>query len=168
MEEEIEILEIVNKDGNVIGRAPRNILHGNNKLLHRVVHVFVLNSKDEILLQKRSVNKDVAPGKWDTSVGGHVSLGETIPEALQREAKEEIGVSCRNAEFLYKYIHKNVYESELVHTYQCLHQGPFEFNKEEIDDLKFWTFSDIQKNIGKGIFSDNFEDEFSRYFTKKT
>lgn len=157
-----EILEIVNAKGVVLDQAPRDVIHGDNSLLHRVVHVVVRNGAGDILLQKRSANKDVAPGRWDTSVGGHMARGETILEALQREAKEEIGVACKSAVFMYTYIHRNAYESELVYTYECIQEGPFTLNKEEIDEIRFWSLVKIKNSLGKGILSDNFEDEFER------
>ena len=80
-----EQLEIVDYKGEVIGSAPRSEIHGNPSLIHRVVHVLVLNKKGEILLQKRSRNKDVAPGRWDTSVGGHVGIGEDLVSSSKRE-----------------------------------------------------------------------------------
>jgi len=79
-----EYLEVVDKDGLIISIAPRSIIHGNPSMLHRVVHILVFNSKGEILLQKRATHKDVAPGKWDTSVGGHIMPGEDIVNAAKR------------------------------------------------------------------------------------
>ena len=73
-------------------------------LLHKVVHVLVFNDAGNLLLQKRSMNKDVAPGKWDTSVGGHVSPGEDLKTAALREMKEELGVIPEDIEPLYSYI----------------------------------------------------------------
>ncbi|NOY40013.1 MAG: NUDIX domain-containing protein [Nitrospirae bacterium] len=158
-----EILEIVDKTGEVIGRASRAVIHGNNSLLHRVVHVLVVNSAGDILLQKRSMNKDVAPGRWDTSVGGHVDAGETVEDALRREMEEELGITGGDIMFLYSYIHSNPYESELVSSYVCLHDGPFNFSREEIDEVRFWSLHEIKERLGKGILSDNFEEEFQRY-----
>lgn len=158
-----EILDIVNEHGEIISRAPRHLIHGNNSLLHRVVHLIVLNSSGDILLQKRSMDKDVAPGRWDTSVGGHVDAGESIDAALKREMMEELGFVSNGISFAYKYIHKNSYESELVFTHECIFDGPFSFNAEEIDEVRFWPVAHIRKNLGSAIFSDNFEDEFRMY-----
>ena len=123
-----EFLEVLDKDGRIISIAPRSIIHGNPSMLHRVVNKLVLNSKGEILLQKRSAHKDVAPGKCDTSVGGHVMPGEDIVSAAKREMNEELGIEANNLQFLYTYIHSNHYESELVYTYWTVHEGPFNFN----------------------------------------
>ena len=91
MDEE-EILEIVNSAGEVVGSALRSEVHGNPSMMHRVVHVLVVNTRGGILLQKRSSHKDVAPGKWDTSVGGHVGAGEDIFSSSVREMYEELGI----------------------------------------------------------------------------
>ncbi|MFQ3574572.1 MAG: NUDIX domain-containing protein, partial [Thermodesulfovibrionales bacterium] len=104
-----EILEIVDKEGNTIGKARRDEIHGNPSLLHKVVHVIVVNDYGDMLLQKRSLKKDVAPGLWDTSVGGHIDCGESIESALIRETMEEIGVIPLRLDFLYSYIHSNDY-----------------------------------------------------------
>jgi len=163
-----EFLEVVNEIGEVIKTLPRSVIHGDPTLMHRVVHVLVFNQHGELLLQKRSMNKDVAPGKWDTSVGGHVEAGETISGALAREMKEELGITAFvGPEFLYTYIHSNPYETELVHTYSYVNSEEILFNKDEIDEVRPWVMSDIADNLGKGIFSDNFEHEIKTYLEFK-
>lgn len=158
-----EFLEIVNEKGEVIGYARRSDVHGNPSLIHKVVHILVFNKKGEILLQKRALNKDVAPGKWDTSVGGHVSIGEDLFFSSKREMQEELGINGVDVEFLYSYIHRNNYESEFVTTFKCIYDGEIFFNKQEIDEVKFWTFEEIIEAMGKKILSDNFENEFMTY-----
>ena len=158
-----EHLEIVNNRGEVIGYAPRSEIHGNPSLIHRVVHVLVFNKKGELLLQKRSQNKDVAPGKWDTSVGGHVGIGEELHFSSRREMHEELGVSGCELECLYTYIHSNLYETELVTTYRCIYDGDISFNNNEIEEIRFWSFDEIREVMGKNMLSDNFEDEFKTY-----
>ncbi len=160
---EEELLEIVDKEGNVIGIAPRSEIHGNSSLLHKVVHVLVFNEKGEILLQKRSINKDVAPGKWDTSVGGHISPFEDLITAAKRETEEELGFTPDNLRFLYSYIHSNSYESELVYTFSCIRNSNFSFNKTEIDEIRFWKLDEIKNAIGKELLSNNFEEEITKY-----
>ncbi len=160
-----EILEIVDRQGNTIGTAPRSEIHGNPSLLHKVVHVLVFNEDSELLLQKRSLTKDVAPGRWDTSVGGHVSPDEDLVTAAKREMEEEVGIVSGNLRYLYSYMHSNAYESELVSTYSCTHNGPFAFNASEIDQVRFWKMDEIKNSIGKGILSDNFESEIIKYLS---
>jgi isopentenyldiphosphate isomerase len=163
MSEQEELLEVVNHEGKIVNILPRTHIHGNPSLIHRVVHVLIFNEEGKLLLQKRSLNKDVAPGKWDTSVGGHINLGENPIRAAKREMEEELGISLGEPRFLYSYIHSNSYETELVYTYMCFYEGEIFLNPDEIDEVKFWSLREIHEKLGKGILSDNFEQEISNY-----
>jgi isopentenyldiphosphate isomerase len=160
-----EWLPLVDNDGRAIGKARRREVHGNPNLLHPVVHCLVLNASGSLLLQLRSQSKDVQPGRWDTSVGGHVGLDESVEAALLREIREELGIVVifQQPSFLYKYVMTNSVESELVHTYRLIHEGPFCPEPNEIDALRFWTVESIEPALGTSLFTPNFEDEFARY-----
>ena len=71
-----EHFDVVDKNDKVIGRALRSECHKNPELIHRGILVIVTNSKGMILLQKRSMKKDLYPGLWGLSVGGHMALQE--------------------------------------------------------------------------------------------
>lgn len=160
-----EYLEIINREGEIIGLAPRSEIHGNPLLMHRVVHVLIFNKKGDLLLQKRSMNKDVAPGKWDTSVGGHVNPGEDLFSSALREMEEELGIRKHGLKYLYSYVHTNPYETEMVTTFEVLHDGGFSFNSEEIEEVRFWSIEEIKKSLGSGVLSDNFEQEIKMYLS---
>ena len=158
-----EIFEVLDTQGQVIGLATRSAVHSDPSLIHRVVHVMVFNTQGSLLLQKRSRDKDIAPGRWDTSVGGHVNLGEDVYDAAVREMQEELGIKTSDLQFLYRYLFRNNRESELVTTFRCVCDEDVHFNREEIDEVKFWHLSSIKQQIGQGIFSSHFEQEFSHY-----
>lgn len=156
-----EILPLVDKDGKIIGKATRSECHKNKNLLHPVVHVHIFNKKGELYLQKRPDNKIVQPGKWDTAVGGHVSFGETLEQALKKEVKEETGIEnleCKNFD---RYIWESEIEKELVFVFIADYQHTIDFKNEEIADGKFWSISEIKKNLNNNIFTPNFEYEFN-------
>ena len=72
-----ELLDIYDASGARIGQASRRLCHGNPTLLHHTSHVIVIHpDRGHLLLQKRSLSKDIQPGKWDTAVGGHLDPGE--------------------------------------------------------------------------------------------
>ena len=87
-----EIFDIVNERDEVIGQLPRSQVHA-EKHLHRAVHIFVLNTQGELLLQKRSATKDEYPHCYTSSASGHVSSGETYDETAPRELEEELGIT---------------------------------------------------------------------------
>ena len=155
-----EWLPVVNPDGKVIGKATRTECHKNSDLLHPVVHLHVFNGNGELFLQKRPMHKLIQPGKWDTSVGGHVSLNETIETSLAREAKEEIGIEGFNPQLLIKYVWKTEVESELVFSFVTQYGSKIKTHNQELDGGRFWTIDAIKKQIGKEVFTSNFEHEF--------
>jgi isopentenyldiphosphate isomerase len=157
-----ERFPLVNGKGEVTGCAFRSECHNGSKLLHPVVHLHVFNKKGEILLQKRSMNKDIQPGKWDTSVGGHVDYGETIEEALYREVREELGITSFVPRFVCSYVFESEIEKELVYAYQTIVETPARFNPDEIDEIRFWTREEIEQNRETGIFTPNFESEWEK------
>lgn len=79
-----ELFDVVDENDNIIGRATREECHSNPKLMHRASIILIFNSKGELLLQKRSMNKDTNPGKWANSVAGHVDPGESYEETAKR------------------------------------------------------------------------------------
>ena len=157
-----EWFPLVDEAGNIVGRATRRECHDGSKRLHPVVHLHIYNKDGDLFLQKRSLTKDIQPGKWDTAVGGHVDYGESIEEALRREAREELGIEGFEAELMARYVFESSIEKELVHTYRTVYEGPFTPDKEELDDARFWRIDEIESQLGKGIFTPNFEREYNR------
>jgi isopentenyldiphosphate isomerase len=159
----MEWFDILDENGAVIGRATREECHSGLFLLHAVVHVLVFNSMGMLLLQKRSESKDIQPGKWDTSIGGHLNSGETVADALHREAEEELGIRGAVFEELYTYIMESDIERERVTTFRCIWEGPIRHQKEEIDEVRFFAPGEIESLMGSGFFTPNFEDEWRYY-----
>ena len=137
-----EWFPLVNEEGETIGKATRKECHSGSKLLHPVIHLHIFNKAGDLYLQKRSMNKDIQPGKWDTAVGGHIDYGESVEEALRREVREELGIN----------------------TFRTTYEGPITPDPEELDGGRFWPVEEIKENLGKGAFTPNFEKEFTAIF----
>ena len=157
-----EWFPLVDSDGSVIGKATRKECHSGSKLLHPVIHLHVFNDAGDLFLQKRSESKDIQPSKWDTAVGGHVDWGETVEDALRREAMEELGIIGFTPQLVTCYEFESEIERELVHTYKTTYNGVILPNKDEIEEGRFWTLAEVKAGMGKGIFTPNFEGEIGR------
>ncbi|MFZ4581950.1 MAG: NUDIX hydrolase [Paludibacter sp.] len=161
-----EYFPLVSEDGSVIGKASRTECHSGTFLLHPVVHLHVLNSKAELYLQKRADNKDIQPGKWDTSVGGHVDYGEDIEFALRREVREELGIENFEPNFMLRYKFVSSQEAELVHSYYAIYDAEITPDPVEISEGRFWTKDEIEQSLGKNIFTPNFENEYKKIISE--
>lgn len=159
-----EQLPVVDQDGNILGAITRGHAHDGSKVLHPVVHLHVFNSHGDIYLQRRPEWKDIQPGKWDTAVGGHVDLGENVEQALKREVGEELGITDFTPESLGHYVFESKREKELVYVHRCVYDGEIRPSKNELDGGRFWTRQEILDNIGKGVFTPNFESEYRKFF----
>ena len=159
-----EIFPLVNEAGETIGKATRSECHSGSKLLHPVIHLHIFNSEGNIFLQKRSMNKDIQPGKWDTSVGGHIDYGETVEDALRREVREELSVTDFIPEFIASYVFESEIERELINSFRTVYDGDIMVDPVEISEGHFWTKAEIEEALGKGIFTTNFESEYKKLF----
>ena len=159
---EDELLDLVDEENRVVGQVPRRKVHGNPSLHHRAVHVFVKNEAGELFLQKRSANKKIQPGKWDTSVGGHVEAGESYEDAARKEAAEELGISPEDSlqmRFSHEYVWRSDVETEHVRTYLLDYEGPFKLQPEEISEGRFWSISELKNAACTGVLTPNLEEE---------
>ncbi|MEG2854515.1 NUDIX hydrolase [Bacteroides sp.] len=156
-----EMFPIVDEQGNIVSAATRGECHSGSKLLHPVVHLHIFNSQGELYLQKRPEWKNIQPGKWDTAVGGHIDMGESVEIALKRESREELNITDFVPEMLTSYVFESDRERELVFVHKTVYDGPL-CPSDELDGGRFWNIEEIKANLGKGVFTPNFETELKR------
>lgn len=155
-----EWLPVVEPSGLVVGRAGRAYCHSGAKPLHPVVHLHIIDRHSRIYLQKRPMTKDIQPGKWDTAVGGHVSYGESIMEALFRESSEELGLMEFNPIHIETYEFESEIEKEMVNVFAAVGSYELHPDHEEVAEGRWWEVADIDAAMGKGILTPNFESEY--------
>ena len=138
-----ELFIVVDKDDNVLEYRTRYDCHHDKTLIHRAIGVLLFNDKGELLLQKRSLLKDLNPGKYTISVGGHVTKGQTYKQAALREMQEELGIktSIKTAN---KFFVENYQESEMCVTFIGKSNGPFNYAKDEIERVEFLPIKKIK------------------------
>ena|GEM_PF-189707 len=134
--------------------------------LHPVVHLQIVDRYSRFFLQHRSLAKETFPGLWDTAVGGHVTYGELYQEALIREAGEELGFYDFNPQYLDNYIYETDNDREMIGLYVAV--GSFDLHPDnyEVSEGRYWPQEEIEANLGKGVFTPEFENEYVLYKDK--
>lgn len=144
-----EIFDIVNARDEVIGQAPRREVHA-RELWHRAVHVLVFNARGEVFLQKRSMKKDIAAGKWDSSSSGHLDTGEAYDACAVREVREEIGLRLATPPpRLFKMDACPETGWEFCWVYRCASDGPFTLHPDEIETGDWFAPEFVSKWIAE-------------------
>ena len=159
----IEFLAVVDEHDRIIDRRPRSEIHA-LKLRHRAVHILVFNDQQQLLLQKRSMKKDLNKGLWDTSAAGHVDDGETYETCAPRELHEELGVTADLIP-LFKLKPTVDLGMEFIQVYRCRHNGPFTACSDEIDEIRWMDMSeiDMQVNQQDASMTETFKIIWRRY-----
>lgn len=160
--EKQELFPLIDEEGNVVGQVTRQYCHnGKSMALHPVVHLHVIDANGRIYLQKRSMKKDIAPGRWDTSVGGHVDLGESLEQAVVREAREELGlhIDASQCKFLFQYIWQSSRERELVTAFCITYEGTPQPDHDEVDEGRYFTLEELKEKLGTDFFTQQFEEQ---------
>jgi len=143
----LELLATVDRDDQPLNPVDRATIHREN-LLHRAVHIFILNRRGELLLQKRSYRKDKFPRRWDSSAAGHVNAGESYRDCAMRELKEELGVTATLSD-LGRIPASEVTGHEFIEIYAGIQDGPFSWNQHEIETGGFFELDMIDVWVGR-------------------
>ena len=111
----MEIIDIVDENGIPTGETIDRALAHKTGVRHRTTHVWIVRKKEDriqILLQKRSKNKDSFPGCYDISSAGHIPAGDEYAESGLRELEEELGLVIEEKELIECGLHRVFTENE--------------------------------------------------------
>lgn len=172
----MESIDILTADGEQTGtHAERSIIHSKG-LWHRTVHVWIRNRAGELLLQKRSLNKETHPGLWDISSAGHLSAGDSSSEGAVREVREELGIIIDAKKLQYLFSLKqhwetpdgSIIENEIKDVY--LYTTPVEIediriDSKEVSDICSFNVENLKNQLltNKDQFVPH-EEEYRRLF----
>src|SRR3989339_1374651 len=154
-----EYLDVLSEKGEPTGVSRTYSDVHEEGLIHRAVHVWLVNPQKCILLQKRAAEKEAYPNYWDISASGHVSAGQTSIEGAQMETKEELGLSLPASAFLYfatfgeqiilnnnTYINKEFQDIYIVRMNVKLSDMHFDHEVSELKWVEFEKFKLMSKD----------------------
>jgi len=150
----IELIDIIDQNENILHQAPKEEAHKMG-WAHWSIHLWIVNKNNEILIQKRSKNKDTYPNLWDVSVAGHVSSGESFINTALRECQEEIGLKLKVSDLLlYGTNHKQIIHNPtcIDHEFQKLFMCKINFQLNQLQ-LQNEEVSEVQLISSKVLIS---------------
>jgi len=159
-----ELIDIVDENNNLTGVQKMKSEAHRDGLWHRAAHIWIYNSKGEILLQLRAKGKSIGSDVWDLSAAGHIGAGEDPTISALRETQEELGLDVKSEDLeSYKVIPekmgaKDIENNEFHYVYLMRYDGDINNLKIQEEELQKIEFVSID-TIGKGL-----KDNPEKYF----
>jgi isopentenyldiphosphate isomerase len=152
-----ELVDMCDENNNLIGlrKLLKSEAHKNG-LWHRAAHIWIYNSKGELLLQLRAKGKLLYPDMWDISAAGHVSAGEEPLTSGLRELAEELGLKARQKDLQFfgvkkiKEVYKQIKNNEFDYIYFLKFDGDIKTLKlqaEEVQEIRFLPLKKIEEEL---------------------
>ena len=137
-----ELVDIVDEHDRVIATVSRSEMRA-NRMMHRAVFIAVRHPDGRLLVHRRSLAKDLWPGRWDLAVGGVVSAGEEFDAAARRELAEEVGIMGAAPVPLGGGTYRDDDVALVGRCYQVVTPGPFEFADGEVIEAEWVSMEDV-------------------------
>ena len=146
----MEKVILVDKNDRQIGLMEKQEAHVKG-LLHRAFSIFIFNSNNELLIQKRALQKYHSGGLWTNTCCSHPREKETTLEAAHRRLQEEMGMKCK-LELKFNFIYKakldnNLYEHEFDHVFFGVSNNDPKINNQEVDSYDYKPLAFLKKDI---------------------
>lgn len=145
-----ELVVLLDEEGRRIGTAAKSEVHHDSTPLHLAFSCYLFDGAGQVLLTRRALDKRAFPGVWTNSFCGHPSPDESVPDAVARRAREELGVdvvglTCVLPDFRYRAVDaEGVLENELCPVFCARVVGPVEANSEEIMDFAWVAWDELR------------------------
>lgn len=164
---ELELFDILNEDGSKTGIVKERGVAHREGALHGTVHIWIVRKNEksgyDILLQKRSNNKDSHPGCYDISSAGHISAGDEIMESALRELWEELGLSVQPEQlelfgtthvkfektFYGKRFRDNEISSDFVYR-QPVDIDKLNLQESEVSEVRWMDYEECRQKVAQG------------------
>lgn len=170
----MEFIDVLDERRNKVGIVRNRELVYKNGDWHKTVHIWLINSKNELLIQKRAKDKQTFPNLWAISIAGHVISGETSIEAALREIKEEIGIDVNPNDLKLIFTIKRIqeYKNGFLHVHDDVYLFKYDLDlyntkiqKEELTDIRFINYKELEERlINKDSSFVPFSEEHEKLF----
>ena len=153
----MEYIDIFDENNNPTGKIKEKTQAHEDGNFHRTAHIWIMNDKKELLLQKRSATKKSHPNCWDISGAGHIRAGESVINGAIRELKEELGVETKESELQYIVTIKSTknpknMEFGYVYLLKCNNQvEEYIFEDNEVSEVKYVYFEELEKMVEERV-----------------
>lgn len=142
-----ELLFVVDANNNPLEPKSRKEVHQKSDW-HRTTHIWIVNAKNQLLCQKRTILKDTNPGKWEGHFGGHVANGQEYIDNVLIEIQEELGLKREKKDIIFVKVYKDDKDKEFQAIFYTKWNGIIDelhMEKEEVEQVVWVTISDIEK-----------------------
>lgn len=153
----MEYIDIFDENNNPTGIVKEKKQAHEDGDFHITAHIWIINNKKELLLQKRSSSKKTHPNCWDISGAGHIKAGETVIEGAIRELNEELGVKTKESDLKFISIVKSTknpknHEFQYVYLLECNNKiEEYIFEDNEVSEVKYVYFEDLEKMVANKV-----------------
>lgn len=170
-----ELFDVINENGDFTGKIETREKCHKEGLWHKAVAVFIINSKNQILLQKRSPYKKAWPNLWDISAGGHVLSEEFGFQSIIREIKEELGTEINSEDILFigaarSLIEKTDRKDNHFNEYYIVNKdidiSKLKLQKKEVSEVKWFEMEEIIKRMDNNYEGITDKTECWKYLKK--
>lgn len=145
-----ELLFVVDENNIPLGPLPRHIVHEKG-LWHRTTGIWVVSPEKDVLCQKRSLKKDIEPGKMEAFFGGHVNTGQSDLDNAVKEVAEELGIKTDKESFKYLGIFKSEKpthrEFQAIFALTVPRNETFHAEADEITSLEWHSLEEVKKML---------------------
>lgn len=152
-----DLIDVLSNSGLRTGEVlPRAEIHRLGKY-HRAIHLYLFNSRNEVLLQKRALTVDHFPGSFGISVTGHVQAGECSSDCVRREVEEELGINSAQLQFdfLFSFFQEAILNETYIDrqfndvyiTHADFQPEMILFDRSEVSEVKLVSFESFQAMV---------------------
>ena len=158
-------LYVVNKNNEIIFEEDATLVHEQG-LLHRSVHVILINKKGEFFCRKINQKSPFYKGYWSTATGAHLEVGMTIKETAQKSLQKLLGIQHLDLDYIGNIYVKDEVEHEISATFISFAEGPFTINKDFLEDGQFFSWNDLQELQNRGSITPHLIRSIELYLKK--